>query len=140
MLFRSQPGYLYLRAGFALSPEIVNPTRIQSSTPILMGYDLSVEHPGPFFLPYQPGVPVHIFGSLRGGAGASDVLAPGDFDSSMQIYMKAIATNVLDASGLEAGPIRGSELLLVPEPSLFPLVLAAVALLLSLGVTRFRDV
>lgn len=129
-----QPGFLLIYPNFSNTPRIDIPSRFQSSNGSLQGtlYD-ELNHPLYLYVPYSPGIPVHLYASVSGIAGAFDIVNPeplyvkqGSFSVSFAPVIRVAAQGTANPFTEDPQYISGASIALVPEPS--AAILAALGL------------
>jgi len=131
----------FLRIAPLFSPQstiLITSHLIQGTQAQIMGMTSSLSTGIlPFTIPYQPGVPLRLYGSLLGFSGARDIVqtATANFDGEFSVYIST--TTDSDASNVTSPRVPGAMVSLVPEPSAFP-ILAFGAGLLALARVKAR--
>jgi hypothetical protein len=81
------------------------------------------------YIPYTPGVPARLFGWVSGGGGAGDIPGGGSGYAHFEMYVRFAS----DANG---GPVPGTRVTIIPEPS--SITLFAIGVLLCTFAKRLR--
>ncbi len=125
-----QPGYLLLRTLYYHSENISSPTRIQGTGGSLMEEYFFNVAPQFLYVPYEAGIPVNLYGYVRGMAGAYDALRqPGSFYADMTIFIRVTSQMVDNPIYDNPMYIPGATWAEVPEPVSVALVVAGLALM-----------
>ena len=112
-----QSGFLLFRFVYDHTPNIASPNRFQSSGVTFNGNSYGPEQLFYAYLPFEPGVPTHIHGTLSPHAGAIDIFRQrGEVDASLSVRIDV--TSQMVGNPLNENPmiIQGASFVALPEP------------------------